>query len=188
MGHDDRVNERSDRRLVLLAAALAGLSTLCCAAALVAFELVGVADSPGPLPDEYILGTVWPIVGALIVRGQPRNPVGWLMLISASTGPYLLAGLYAAETGGAGVLGATLAWYAVWGFAPPYFFTLPAPAALLPRRQAAVAAMEAVWSSSGVDGRHDHDPGPDGLSGRGRPGARGGRTRSVSRPWRGRST
>ena len=125
LGHDDRVNERSDRRLVLLAAALACLSTLCCAAALVSFELVGVANSPGPLPDEYILGTVWPIVGALIVRGQPRNPVGWLMLISASTGPYLLAGLHAAVSGGEGVLGTFTAWYAVWGFAPPYFFTLP---------------------------------------------------------------
>jgi signal transduction histidine kinase len=119
------VNERSDRRLVLLAAVIAGFSTACCAVSLVGFELVGVADSPGPLPDEYILGTVWPIVGALIVRGQPRNPVGWLMLISASTGPYLLAGLHAAASNGEGALGALTAWYAVWGFAPPYFFTLP---------------------------------------------------------------
>ncbi|HWM74623.1 MAG TPA: ATP-binding protein [Nocardioides sp.] len=119
------MNERSDRRLVLLAALVAGLSTACCAVALVFFELVGVAESPGPLPDEYILGTVWPIVGALIVRGQPRNPVGWLMLISASTGPYLVAGLYAATSNGEGALGSLTAWYAVWGFAPPYFFTLP---------------------------------------------------------------
>ncbi len=101
------------------------MSTFCCAAALVSFELLGVANSPGPLPDEYILGTVWPIVGALIVRGQPRNPVGWLMLISASTGPYLLAGLHAAVSGGEGVLGPFTTWYSVWGFALPYFFTLP---------------------------------------------------------------
>ena len=119
------VNAWSDRRLVLLAVLVAGLSTACCAVALVCFEFVGVAESPGPLPDEYILGTVWPIVGALIVRGQPRNPVGWLMLISATTGPYLLAGLYAATSNGEGALGALTAWYAVWGFAPPYFFTLP---------------------------------------------------------------
>jgi len=119
------VKEWSDRRLVLLAALVAGLSTACCVVALVFFELVGVADSPGPLLDEYILGIVWPIVGALIVRGQPRNLVGWLMLIPASTGPYLLAGLHAATSGGEGVLGAFTGWYAVWGFAPPYFFTLP---------------------------------------------------------------
>ena len=114
-----------DGRRVALAATIAAVSTACCAAALVLVEVVGVADTPGPLPDEYILGTVWPIVGALIVRGQPRNPVGWLMLIPASTGPYLLAGLYAAASGGEGALGTVTAWYAVWGFAPPYFFTLP---------------------------------------------------------------
>lgn len=122
----------TDRRLVLLAAAAAAVSTACCSAAVVLFEVVGVADSPGPLLDEYVLGTVWPVVGALIVRGQPRNPVGWLMLVSATTGPYLLAGWYAAESGGAGVAGAILAWYAVWGFAPPYFLTLPVLPHLFP--------------------------------------------------------
>lgn len=122
---DDAGMKLSDRSLRLLAAAVAAFSSACCLVALVGFEVVGVPDSPGPLPDEYILGTVWPLVGALIVRRKPRNPVGWLMLITATSGPYLLAALYTAVHGGDGAWGSVLAWYAVWGFAAPYFFTLP---------------------------------------------------------------
>jgi signal transduction histidine kinase len=56
--------------------------------------------------------------------GVSRGTVGWLMLVPSLVGLYLLAGLYAAHTGGAGPLGAVAAWIAVWGFAP-YFFTVP---------------------------------------------------------------
>jgi signal transduction histidine kinase len=114
----------ADRRLVALAGTLALLSTCCCVAALVLIEVVGVAGDPVVSAEDYVLGTVWPVVGALIVRSKPDNLVGWLMLVPALIGPYLLAGTYAAYTGGAGVLGAVCAWFATWGFAP-YFFTLP---------------------------------------------------------------
>ena len=79
-----------------------------------------------------VLGIAWPVIGAAVVRAQPRNPVGWLMLVPALVGPYQLAALYAAHTDGQGWLGAVAAWVAIWGFAPPYFFTLPVIPQLFP--------------------------------------------------------
>jgi signal transduction histidine kinase len=110
-----------DRRLPAIAAAIALTSTLACAAALVIgddWDRLGVAVG------DVVLGTAWPLVGALVVRAQPRNPVGWLMLVPSLIGVYLLAGVYAASSGGEGPLGVLAAWFAIWGFAP-YFFTLP---------------------------------------------------------------
>ena len=54
------------------------------------------------------------------------------MLVPALVGPYQLAALYAAHTDGQGWLGAVAAWVAIWGFAPPYFFTLPVLPQLFP--------------------------------------------------------
>jgi hypothetical protein len=114
-----------DRRLAGLAAAVAGVSTACCVLAVVLAvrgDQVGIVD--GIVAGDVVLGSVWPVVGALIVRAKPRNPVGWLMLVPALMGPYQVAGFYAAASNGEGPLGVLAAWYAVWGFAP-YFFTLP---------------------------------------------------------------
>jgi signal transduction histidine kinase len=115
------VERREERQLVVLAAVVAGLSVVCCLAALL---VGGGGYDLGVTIGDIVLATVWPVVGVLIVRAQPRNPVGWLMLVPALIGPYQLAGAYAAVSGGEGPLGVLAAWYAVWGFAP-YFFTLP---------------------------------------------------------------
>lgn len=110
-----------DRHLGRLAGVLAALAVSCCLAAV----LVGAGDQRlGIWIGDVVLGSVWPLVGALVVRSQPRNPVGWLLLVPGLLGPYLLAGTYAASTGGEGPLGVLAGWYATWGFAP-YFFTLP---------------------------------------------------------------
>lgn len=110
-----------DQRLGLLAALLATASVLSCAATVV----VGTGETRLAVSiGDVVLGSVWPVVGALVVRSQPRNPVGWLLLVPGLLGPYLLAGAYAGATGGEGPLGVLAAWYATWGFAP-YFFTLP---------------------------------------------------------------
>lgn len=127
---DDSPN-RSDRRLTMLAAVLAAVSVTCCATALVLFEGVGIAGAHPPTAGEYVLGTVWPVTGALIARARPRSPVGWLMIVPALLGPYLVAGAYAAESGGSGALGTVCAWFATWGFVP-YFFTLPVIPHLFP--------------------------------------------------------
>lgn len=116
---------RRDRGLVVTAAVLAAVSVVCCAAT--PWLQVALDAESAPLGDylpDLVLGTAWPVAGALVVRAQPRNPVGWLMLVTALIGPYLLLSLYAAWTDGAGVLGGIAAWFSIWGFAP-YFLVPP---------------------------------------------------------------
>ncbi|WP_460709927.1 sensor histidine kinase [Nocardioides dilutus] len=113
----------SDRQLRALAAGLAAVS-ICCCAVVVPLQRWLDADTVGMNPGDLTLGSVWPLVGALVVGSRPRNPVGWLMLITALIGPYLVLGVYAAHVDGAGLLGGLATWVAVWGFAP-YFFVLP---------------------------------------------------------------
>jgi len=113
-----------DRLLTALAAALAALSVAGCAAAVPLQRWLDAPTRDLATAGDIVLGTVWPVVGALVVRARPRNPVGWLMLVPALIGPYQVLSVYAAHTDGQGVLGGLAAWVAVWGFAP-YFFTLP---------------------------------------------------------------
>lgn len=113
----------ADRRLFAFAVVAAAVSTVSAVTALV----LAPATEPGVeviFASDVALATVWPAVGALIVRARPRNLVGWLMLVPALVGPYMLAGTYAAHSNGEGALGAVAAWVAIWGFAP-YFFTVP---------------------------------------------------------------
>jgi signal transduction histidine kinase len=115
----------ADRRRVAVAVSLAAVSTICCLLMIPLHPRLGSRVAPGDLLwSDLVLGSVWPIVGALVVRAQPRNPVGWLMLVPALLGPYQLLSLYAAWTDGAGLLGGFAAWISIWGFVP-YFFTLP---------------------------------------------------------------
>lgn len=104
---------------------VAAVSVVCCAVTPAVQSALGerASDSSG-LSADLVLGSVWPVVGALVVRAQPRNPVGWLMLVPALIGPYQLLALYAAWQGGTGLFGGFAAWVAIWGFAP-YFFTVP---------------------------------------------------------------
>jgi signal transduction histidine kinase len=114
-----------DRQLAVLAAGVAVLSVACCLLTpLVQARLADPVAEGAGMPSDLVLGTVWPVVGALVVRARPRNPVGWLMLVPALMGPYQLLALYAAWQGGTGLLGGFAAWVAIWGFVP-YFFTLP---------------------------------------------------------------
>ena len=84
-GHDGRMPARpalQDRHLVALAAVLAAVSVLCCAVTPAVQAALGDrASRDVGLPSDLVLGSVWPFVGALVVRAQPRNPVGWWMLV-----------------------------------------------------------------------------------------------------------
>jgi signal transduction histidine kinase len=125
MCHVEWTSERGDRARVITAACLAAVSAACCVAAIPLRQQVGADVVPGAAaPPDLVLGTVWPLVGALVVRAQPRNLVGWLMVAPSFIGVYELLGIYAGATDGAGLLGGFAAWVNMWGFAP-YFFTLP---------------------------------------------------------------
>lgn len=118
-------SERGDRARVVAAALLALVSIAGCVAAVPLKAAVGTDLVPGAAePADLVLGTVWPVVGALIVRAQPRNLVGWVMIVPVLIGPYEVLSIYAASAGTDGALGAFAGWVSIWGFAP-YFFTLP---------------------------------------------------------------
>jgi hypothetical protein len=117
--------ERPDRALKTAAACLAAASVVGCLASIPLRQSVGADVVPGAAaPPDLVLGTVWPLVGALVVRAQPRHLVGWLMVLPSLMGLYEVLGIYAGASDGDGLLGGFAAWVNVWGFAP-YFFTLP---------------------------------------------------------------
>ncbi len=105
-------------------AAVLAVGSLACTLATVVLRLPDRDVETVLVGPDLVLGSIWPIVGALVVRAQPRNPVGWVLLVPALLGPYQLFAWYAAQSGGAGWLGGVSAWVAIWGFVP-YFFTLP---------------------------------------------------------------
>src|SRR5688572_21716350 len=64
---------RVDHGLTTVAAALAAVSVLCCAATLWLHPWVGTRADIAPLSiGDVVLGSVWPVVGALVVRARPR--------------------------------------------------------------------------------------------------------------------
>ena len=118
--------QEAGARLATFAAVAAGVSVVSCLAAIplsvyLDDNQVGLAFAA---PD-LVLGSTWPVAAALILRAQPHNAVGRLMLVTALIGPYHVASAIAEHTGGNGVVGVVCAWFAVWGFAPAYFFTVP---------------------------------------------------------------
>jgi signal transduction histidine kinase len=125
-----------DRVLSGVAAGLAAFSVACCIAAVVLHpRLLGSVDVPPLAWSDVVLGTIWPVAGAVVVRSRPRNAVGWGLLIASLIGPYLLAATIAAWS----VLVRpdplfgtdALLWFAAWGFVP-YFFVLPFVLLLFP--------------------------------------------------------
>jgi len=125
-----------DRVLTGLAAGLAGLSVACCvAAAFLHPQLLDSLDVPPLSWSDLVLGTIYPVAGAVIVRSRPRNAVGWVLVSAALIGPYLLA----ATVGGWSAivrpdplpLTDVALWFGVWGFVP-YFYVLPLVLLLFP--------------------------------------------------------
>jgi len=63
---------------------------------------------------DATLGLLYPLVAALVLARQPGKKVGWLLMVSALTGPYLLASEYAVLTLGAGAEPSLLQDAALW--------------------------------------------------------------------------
>jgi signal transduction histidine kinase len=116
---------------------LAALGVGCTLAAIAVGALVAGARPVDA--GDAVLGLLYPLVAALVLRRQPGNRVGWLLMVSAVLGPYLLAGEYVLLHGSTeGVLPSFAGWLAAWGFAAyfvivalvPLYFpdgTLPSP-------------------------------------------------------------
>jgi signal transduction histidine kinase len=125
-----------NRVLVGTAVALAALSICCCLIVVPWHRWLAARADINPLYwGDLPVAVVWPAVGALLIRSQPRNIVGWLMVVPALVGPYLLLAHYAVTSALLfhGSLPATTfaTWLAVWGFAP-YFFSVPLVALFFP--------------------------------------------------------
>jgi signal transduction histidine kinase len=107
-------------------AALAAITSVVCSAMAVALH-DGV-DAVAPQPADLVLATAFPLVAVLVIAYQPRNLVGWLLLTCATTGPYLLAGQYAARTyDDPTALTDLAAWVSIWGFVSYFVLWVLAP-------------------------------------------------------------
>jgi signal transduction histidine kinase len=118
--------------------ALAALGVGC---TLVAIALGALAHGGRPVDaGDATLALLYPLVGALVLARQPGNKVGWLLMVSVVSGPYLLAAEYLLLRDGPadGLLPSLAAWLCAWGFVPyfvivalvPLYFpdgTLPSP-------------------------------------------------------------
>ncbi|MGH3996883.1 MAG: hypothetical protein ACRDTJ_05410 [Pseudonocardiaceae bacterium] len=112
---------RKDRALVRIAAGLAAFSVACCVAVVPLHSWMTARVELYPqFWSDSLLGSVWPVVGALVVRSRPRNPVGWIMMITSLIGPYVLLAHYAvisALISPTPLPGADFAaWVGSWGF------------------------------------------------------------------------
>jgi len=115
--------------------ALLGVGCTLAAAAIGAFTDAGRAIDAG----DATLGLLYPLVAALVLSRSPGNRVGWLLMVSVVTGPYLLGVQYLLLSGErSGPLFTVAAWLGAWGFVPyfvivalvPLYFpdgTLPSP-------------------------------------------------------------
>jgi signal transduction histidine kinase len=110
------------RRAVLPLAVLTSLAVL---ALIPGQALVGVAEGPDPRWLLYLLAPIvvaYAPLGALVVRRQPRNAVGWLIiafaLAVALQGCLSLYAKPAMERGWPG--GETVAWISDWVFTPAF--------------------------------------------------------------------
>ncbi|WP_437098409.1 sensor histidine kinase [Streptomyces sp. enrichment culture] len=106
--------------------------------------------------SDLVLGTVWPLVGAVLARSRPRNPVCWLMLLPAMIGPYHLLAYYAGYSRLVAVdplpgweVGA---WVGCWGFVG-YWFATPLVPLLFPYGRLETALRRAcAWAVVAVAG------------------------------------
>jgi signal transduction histidine kinase len=98
---------------------LAALGVGC---TLLALGIGALVEDARPVDaGDATLGLLYPLVAALVLRRQPGNRVGRLLMVSAVTGPYLLAGEYVLLHGSTdGLLPSFAGWLAAWGFVP-YF-------------------------------------------------------------------
>ncbi|MGY1753752.1 ATP-binding protein [Blastococcus sp. SYSU D01042] len=152
-------------------ALLAAVGIGCTLAALVVGALV--PGAPAVDAGDATLGLLYPLVGVLVLVRQPGNRVGWLLLVSVVTGPYLLASQHVQLTAdGPGPLFDLAAWLGAWGFVPyyvivalvPLYFpdgTLPSPRWRPIARVLAAAVVTGTLAAMVHEGPLDYAPDVD---------------------------
>ncbi|SOE03602.1 sensor histidine kinase [Blastococcus haudaquaticus] len=105
------------------------LATLGVGCTLAALAVGALVEGARPVDaGDATLGILYPLVAALVLGRQPGTLVGRLLMVSAVTGPYLLAAEYVLLTGTTdGVLPSAAAWLAAWGFVPYYVIVALVP-------------------------------------------------------------
>lgn len=125
----------TDPQLRRLAAACVVVS-LACSAGAVALHLAAQARSP-EVPvfawSNLAFGATWPLAGLVVVRAQPRNRCGWLLVGTAWISVYQLLGEYSIWNAYVSDLpfAAFTDWTSMWGFAA-YVLVLPLVPLLFP--------------------------------------------------------
>ena len=134
--------------------ALAALGVGCTLAAIAIGALV---DGGRPVDaGDATLGLLYPLVAALVLSRQPGNKVGWLLMVSVVTGPYLLAAEYVLLAGTTDGLLALVRRLAGRLGLRPVLRDRRAGPAVLPRRHAALAAMAHDRPRAHHRGGHRH--------------------------------
>lgn len=115
-------DERRDALLRAAAVSVAVLALLLCAGT-VGLQLWAGShgtEVPAPFLSDLVLGSLFPLAGALVVWRQPRNAAGWVLLSCALIAVSALAHQWVRlDTAGHDLPGATAAlWLAAWTFAP----------------------------------------------------------------------
>ncbi|MBA4608455.1 two-component sensor histidine kinase [Aeromicrobium sp. Marseille-Q0843] len=163
----------TDQQLRRLAAACVVVS-LACSIGAVALHLAAQARSP-EVPvfawSNLAFGATWPLAGLVVVRAQPRNRCGWLLVGTSWISVYQLLGEYSIWNAYVSDLPFSdfTDWTSMWGFAV-YLLVLPLvpllfPDGRLPSRRWWPFAWSIVIAASTlavcrmlVPGRSDIDP------------------------------
>ena len=127
--------ELTDLRLRRLALACVVVSLLTGVAAVVLHAAIEARtdDARGYAWASLAFGTAWPLAGLLVVRAQPRNRCGWLLVATSWISVHQLLGEYSIWNHYVGdlPLSAISDWTSMWGFAI-YLLVLPLVPLLFP--------------------------------------------------------
>jgi signal transduction histidine kinase len=160
---------RVDRRLRLVAGTVSGLAVLLCLGAVAVHVWAGSRglELVAPYASDLVLGSLFPLAGAVVLWRQPRNAAGWVLLscalVAVSAFSHQWARLDLAEPGLVPAAGVAV-WLAAWTFAPywaqpallPLLFPEGRPPAGRPRRLAkAVLVVLAAMTLAAAFGPND---------------------------------
>lgn len=161
----------NDAQLRAVAYVIAAAAVVAAVVAVVVHRVVADQVDVGPIyVGNLVVGAGWPLAGAAVLRAQPRNRVGWLLLATSLLALYEALSQYSLYSAKVSELpGAAFTdWVSMFGFGV-YFFVLPLLPLLFPDgtltgprwrwivRAVVVAGSSAVLARMFADERSDTD-------------------------------